>query len=195
MNHAGVSINGKNPWDIQVFNENFYPKILAGGSLALGESYMDGWWETLAIDQLITRLIRSNLHKKVRLTRKMIWDLGKAMIINQQRKSKAFEIGKRHYDIGNELFINMLDKRLNYSCAYWKNARTLDEAQEAKLDLICRKLNLKKGLTVLDIGCGWGGFATRAAEKYDVKVVGITVSENRWSWPVNYVKVWISTSF
>ena len=179
LSHGGISLQGENPWDIQVFNEDFYPRILAGGSLALGESYMDGWWESSAIDELINRLIRSNLHKKVTATPQMFWKLVKARIINRQSVSRAFEIGKHHYDIGNELFKNMLDKRLNYSCAYWKNARNLDEAQEAKLDLICRKLKLGKGMRVLDIGCGWGSFALYAAEKYDEKVVGITVSEKQ----------------
>ncbi len=66
-----------------------------------------------------------------------------------------------------------------YSCAYWKDAQNLDEAQEAKLDLICRKLNLKPGMKVLDIGCGWGSFAKYAAEKYKVQVVGITISQQQ----------------
>jgi cyclopropane-fatty-acyl-phospholipid synthase len=88
-------------------------------------------------------------------------------------------IGKRHYDTGNRLFEIMLDARMNYSCGYWETAAALDEAQEAKLDLICKKLLLKPGMTVLDIGCGWGGFAQWAAEKYDVKVLGITVSQEQ----------------
>lgn len=181
LNQAGVTINGDHPWDIQVHHENFYPRILAGGSLALGESYMNGWWESGAIDELITRLIKANLQNKIKASREMIWNLVKARIFNQQRISRAFVIGKHHYDIGNDLFINMLDKRMNYSCAYWKNAQTLDEAQEVKLDLICRKLNLVKGMRILDIGCGWGGFAIYAAEKYGNKVVGITVSEDQVS--------------
>ncbi|MDH7528362.1 MAG: cyclopropane fatty acyl phospholipid synthase, partial [Ignavibacteria bacterium] len=74
---------------------------------------------------------------------------------------------------------NMLDKRMNYSCAYWKDATNLDEAQENKLELICKKLYLKPGMRVLDIGCGWGAFAKYAAEKYGVEVVGITVSKEQ----------------
>jgi cyclopropane-fatty-acyl-phospholipid synthase len=115
------------------------------------------------------------------MTRTKFWNLFKARIINQQKLSRAFEIGKCHYDLGNYLFKNMLDKRLNYSCGYWINTQSLDEAQEAKRDLICRKLNLKKGMQVLEIGCGWGSFASYAAEKYGVKVVGITISEKQVS--------------
>ncbi len=176
---ADVKINGNRPWDIQVNNNDLYPKILAGGSLALGETYMDGWWECEAIDKFIDRLVRLKIDAKVKFTRSLIWNTIKARIINQQSRSKALVVGKRHYDIGNELYKNMLDKRLTYSCAYWKDAETLDEAQEAKLDLICKKLALEPGMTLLDIGCGWGSLAKFAAENYQVKVTGITISKEQ----------------
>ena len=179
LDHADIKINGKRPWDIQVNNPDLYPRVLAGGSLALGESYMDGWWECQALDQLVDRFLKARLDTKIRAPRRLVWNAIKARIINQQRKSKAYVIGERHYDIGNDLYKNMLDKRMNYSCGYWKNTKTLDEAQEAKLDLICKKLKLRPGMTVLDIGCGWGSLAKFAAEKYHVKVVGITVSKEQ----------------
>ncbi len=173
---ADIDIDGERPWDIQVVNQEFYSRVLAGGSLALGESYMDGWWECEAIDQLFDRILRARIHTKIRVSKQGIWNVAMAKVMNQQRKSKAHVIGERHYDIGNDLYKSMLDKRMNYSCAYWANANTLDEAQEAKLDLICRKLKLEPGMSVLDIGCGWGGLAKFAAENYRVKVLGITVS-------------------
>ncbi len=179
LNYADVKIDGKRPWDIQVNNQDFYPKILAGGSLALGESYMDRWWECEALDQFIDRLLISGLDTKIGATRRLVWNTIKARIINQQRKSEAHVIGEWHYDIGNDIYKNMLDERMNYSCGYWKDVKTLDEAQEAKLDMICRKLKLKPGMTVLDIGCGWGSLAKFAAEKYQVKVIGITVSKEQ----------------
>ncbi len=179
LNYADVKIDGKRPWDIQVNNQDFYPKILAGGSLALGESYMDRWWECEALDQFIDRILRSGLDTKIRATGRLVWNTIKARIINQQRKSEAHVIGEWHYDIGNDIYKNMLDERMNYSCGYWKDVKTLDEAQEAKLDMICRKLKLKPGMTVLDIGCGWGSLAKFAAEKYQVKVIGITVSKEQ----------------
>ena len=156
---ASVKINGNNPWDLQVHNPDLYKRVLAGGSLALGESYMDGWWDCKALDQLVYKVLKAELDKKVKGSFKMMKNVLKARVVNMQRKSRAYVIGERHYDIGNDLYKNMLDKRMNYSCGYWKNAKTLDEAQEAKLDLICRKIKLKPGMTVLDIGCGWGGFA------------------------------------
>ena len=102
-----------------------------------------------------------------------------ARVINMQSKHRAFEIGEKHYDLGNELFQNMMDKRMVYSCAYWNDAQTLDDAQDNKLDLICRKLGLQPGMKILDIGCGWGSYAKYAAEKYKVKVIGITVSKEQ----------------
>ncbi|MGD8523092.1 MAG: cyclopropane fatty acyl phospholipid synthase [Desulfobacterales bacterium] len=179
FNIADIQINGDRPWDIQVRNPKLYQRILAGGSLALGESYMDGWWDCEALDQFFAKIMQARLDRKVKHSPRALWAIFKAKITNPQRRSKAYEIGRRHYDIGNDLFEVMLDQQMNYSCGYWKNAKNLNEAQEEKLDLICRKLSLKPGMRVLDIGCGWGGFAKFAAENYDVRVLGITVSREQ----------------
>ena len=177
---SDVQINGNRPWDIQINNPNFYERVLSGGSLALGESYMDGWWDCKSLDQFFERILEDRLDKKVKINAKLfLCVMLKAKIINAQNRSKAYEIGKRHYDIGNNLFSIMLDRGLNYSCGYWEKAETLDDAQEAKLDLICRKMGLKQGMKVLDIGCGWGGFAKYAATKYGANIHGITVSREQ----------------
>ena len=185
---ADIQINGSRPWDIQVHNEDFYSRVLKGGSLAFGESYMDGWWDCAQIDEMIARIYKAELSSKVSVSFSSAWIYISALLSNKA-KTKAFEIGEKHYDIGNDLFSKMLDSRMMYSCAYWKNSEgiqldlqsqmTLDQAQEAKLDLICRKIGLKKGQRVLDIGCGWGGFARYAAEKYGAQVVGVTVSKQQ----------------
>src|SRR5699024_638633 len=94
-------------------------------------------------------------------------------------RKHAFEVGEKHYDTGNDLFEAMLDKHMVYTTAYWKNATSLDEAQEHKLEKICDELNLKSGQRILDIGCGWGSFAKYAAQKYDVSVTGVTVSQEQ----------------
>jgi len=173
---ADVKINGKRPWDIQIHNEDFYQRVLSQGALGLGESYMDGWWDVKNLDEFFNHILKAELDRKVK-TSSFLLQTVKAIVMNPQRKSKAFEIGEHHYDIGNELYKIMLDKRLTYTCGYWKNSKNLDSAQEAKLDLVCRKIGLKPGMTVLDIGCGWGSFAKYAAEKYGAKVTGITVSK------------------
>ena len=179
MDDAGVRIGGQESHDIKVHNPAFYARIVAGGSMALGESYMDRWWDCEALDCFFERILSADIDQKVRKSLPAAWAAVKARLKNPQNRMRAFEVGRRHYDIGNELFSMMLDKRLNYSCAYCHEAQTLDEAQEAKLELTCRKLKLKPGMQILDIGCGWGGFAAYAAKHYDVEVTGVTVSREQ----------------
>jgi len=179
LSKADITVNGSNPWDIQVKNENVFKRILFHGTLGLGESYMDGWWECDAIDEFICKALENKLDKKGFGAKNDFFKYVNSKLFNLQKKSKAFNIGEKHYDKGNELFKNMLDKRMIYSCAYWKNADNLNEAQEAKLELICKKLMLKKGMKILDIGCGWGGMLKYAAEKYGTEGVGITVSKEQ----------------
>lgn len=176
---ADVYINGDREWDIQVVNPGFYSRVLSGGSLELGESYMDGWWYCRSLDQFFYKVLKAGLDRHIAISWGLVKNYIRAKLVNFQSERRAYMVGKVHYDIGNDLYRNMLDKRMVYSCGYWENADNLDEAQEAKLELICRKLGLKKGMRVLDIGCGWGGFVKYAAEKYKVKAVGITVSEEQ----------------
>ena len=179
LGFAGVVINGNNPWDIRIHNKEFYRRAITEGELGFGESYMDGWWDADKVDELIYRILVARLDEKIRLKFSMLLNLFAGRLFNLQSKRRAFIIGEKHYDLGNELFQNMLDRRMNYSCAYWKDATNLDEAQENKLELICRKLYLEPGMKVLDIGCGWGPFGKYAAAKYGVKVTGITVSREQ----------------
>jgi cyclopropane-fatty-acyl-phospholipid synthase len=146
--------------------------------MGLGESYMDGWWDAEALDELFYRIFRAKLYEQSLTWRDGVSAL-KARIVNQQKISRAFQVGRHHYDLGNDLYKHMLDKLMIYSCGYWKNASTLDQAQEAKLELICRKLQLEPSMRLLDIGCGWGGMAAYAARNYGVQVVGITVSREQ----------------
>lgn len=175
---ADIAVNGTRPWDISVRNRNLFRRLLAHGSLGLGESYMDGWWDCGHIDQLVCRLFGAGIDRRVKIPAMMLAAL-RARLMNRQSTGRAFEIGRRHYDIGRDLYAAMLDSRMLYSCGFWKDAQTLDEAQENKLELICRKLRLEKGVRLLDIGCGWGGLARFAADRYGVEVVGITVSEDQ----------------
>jgi len=181
-----VAIDGPSPWDIQVHDERLYGRVLSQGSLGFGEAYMDGWWDCGQIDELITRIQRYDVVSKLKPSVKLILDSALARLMNLQSKRRAFRIGQAHYDLGNDLYQAMLDKRLTYTCGYWnpstssgQGASNLDEAQEAKLDLVCRKIGLKPGQKILDIGCGWGSFAKFAAEKYGAEVVGITVSKEQ----------------
>jgi cyclopropane-fatty-acyl-phospholipid synthase len=176
---AGVHINGNDPWDIQVHHGEFYRRAITEGELGVGESYMDGWWDAEKPDEFICRIISAGIDEKIQRKPSILIPIVAARLFNLQSKRRAFIIGEKHYDLGNDLFQNMLDKRMNYSCAYWKEATSLDEAQENKLEIICRKIYLQPGMRVLDIGCGWGAFGKYAAAKYKVEVVGITVSKEQ----------------
>jgi cyclopropane-fatty-acyl-phospholipid synthase len=172
---AGIRIDGDAPTDIRVHDERLYARVFAHGSLGLGEAYMDGWWDADDLPGFFARLLGSHVDEHLRTLDTVIAHL-KARFVNLQRGEHAFEIGKVHYDLGNDLFRAMLGKHLVYSCGYWEQAGNLDDAQEAKLDLVCRKLRLQPGQRVLDIGCGWGEALKYAAERYGVSGVGITVS-------------------
>ncbi len=178
LNQADIRINGSRSWDLQVHDDRFYARVLAEGSMGLGESYMDGWWDVKALDEFFFRIFRTRIYEQSLTWKDRLLAL-KARIINQQKLSRAFQVGRHHYDLGNDLYGNMLDRQMIYSCGYWQNASTLDQAQEAKLELICRKLQLKPSMRLLDIGCGWGGMAAYAARNYGVEVVGITISEEQ----------------
>ncbi len=176
---AGIEINGNRPWDIRIHDDRFYTRLLHDHILGLGESYMDGWWDCEAMDQLLTKMALAKLNEKVKQNWRIALFLLGTRLFNRQKSSRAYEVGIKHYDIGNDLYRAMLDRRMLYTCAYWKNAENLDEAQEAKLDLVCRKIGLKPGMTVLELGCGWGSFAKYAAEKYGTEVTGVTVSKQQ----------------
>ncbi len=176
---ADIQVDGKRPFDVQVHNDQFYGRVLRDRSLGLGESYVEGWWDVERLDECIYHILKADLRKQVGFSWSLIWAAVKAKLFNEQNRSKSKKVIDIHYQLGNDLYQNMLDPLMTYSCGYWKNAKTLDEAQEAKYDLIARKLGFKKGMRVLDIGCGWGGFAKYVAQKYEVSVVGITLSENQ----------------
>ena len=178
LDGADVVIGGNRPWDVQVHDERLYGRVLSQGTLGLGESYMDGWWDAEALDQFIFKLVSASVQEKFPRDLALLGSVIRGKLLNMQRL-KVREVGEKHYDIGNDLYSAMLDKRMIYSCGYWKDATTLDAAQEAKLDLICRKVGLEPGMRILDIGSGWGGFLQFAAERYGVSGVGITISKEQ----------------
>ncbi len=175
---ADISVDGHRPWDIVVHDERLFGRLLSAGSLGAGESYMDGWWDCAQLDEMVARALKAKLDERLRSWRGFV-NVALALVRNPQSRRRSFVVGERHYDIGNDLYERMLDRRMIYSCAYWRTARDLDTAQEQKLDLVCRKLGLERGMKVLDIGCGWGGAAQYAAERYGVSVVGVTVSREQ----------------
>ena len=180
---ADVRVGGERPWDVQVHEPRFFARVLAQGSLGLGESYMDGWWDAPSLDGFLYQLLHAGVDERVHSLGDVLAGL-KARVVNMQSMRRSFTVGRRHYDLGNDLYSAMLGRRLVSSCAYWRDDSgmpldDLDAAQEAKLDLVCRKLDLGPGLRVLDIGCGWGEALKFAAERYGVSGVGVTVSKEQ----------------
>ncbi|MCU7810075.1 MAG: cyclopropane fatty acyl phospholipid synthase [Candidatus Thiodiazotropha sp. (ex Notomyrtea botanica)] len=181
MAPADVRFDGDRPWDIQVHDDELYHRVFTSGSLGLGEAYMDGLWDTAQMDVLFYRFMRSGTDERLAgwFKLRLLGEMLRRYLFNQQSVSRAFQVGKQHYDIGNDIFEAMLDSSMSYSCGYWEHAENLEQAQQHKLELICRKLQLKPGEKLLEIGCGWGGLMQHAAENYGVEVVGLTVSKEQ----------------
>jgi cyclopropane-fatty-acyl-phospholipid synthase len=181
---ADIGFDGARPWDIRVHNQRLFRRILGGGSLGFGEAYMDGDWECAALDQLFDRVISARIGDRLGMTLPLAILMLTARLSNRQSVARSTEVADVHYDLPTDIHQATYDKRLTASCAYWKDAETLDQAQENKLELICRKVRLKPGHTVFDIGCGWGSFIGFAAERHGALCTGVTVSKEQ----VAYVK-------
>ncbi len=176
---ADIRIDGDRAWDMQVHDRRLPARLMAGGgSLALGEAYMDGWWDAASLDGALFHLLDARIDERAHGLAD-VRDALRARVLNLQAARRSFEVGKRHYDLGNDLYHAMLGQRLVYSCGYWRNTDNLDDAQEAKLDLVCRKLGLEPGMRVLDIGCGWGEALKFAAQRHGVTGVGVTISQEQ----------------
>ncbi|MEZ4898679.1 MAG: cyclopropane fatty acyl phospholipid synthase [Saprospiraceae bacterium] len=193
---ADITINGDREWDFKVHREDVFARIIAEGSLGLGESYMDGWWECDQLDEFFHRVLKARLDKKIPVNLPSILIYLKSSLLNMQSRQRSGKVARQHYNLGNDFYMSFLDPYNQYTCGYFKDTQDLNIAQEQKLDLICRKLQLQASDRVLDIGCGWGGFARYAAEHYGCHVTGITISDEQIDYartfcqnlPVNILK-------
>lgn len=173
---AGITVNGSEPYDIQVHDQRAFSRVATYGRLGAGESYTVGWWDCSRLDEAVSRLacIRSPLasvgHRVLAIAALS------GMLRNLQTRRASQRNASSIYDVSNDLYEAMLGRTMAYTCGYWSQARTLDEAQDAKHDLICRKLDFKPGMRLLDIGCGWGGLLAHAREHYGVIATGITLA-------------------
>jgi cyclopropane-fatty-acyl-phospholipid synthase len=177
---AGIQLNGAQPWDIRMHRPRAIEQIFAQANLGLGETYMRGDWDCAALDEFFFRILRSQLHHQIRPLR-LAWHVLRFKLFNQQTHRRAWRVGQHHYDLGNAFYQAMLGDSMAYTCAYWANAENLEQAQQHKLELICQKLQLKPGMRLLDIGCGWGSLMAYAAQHYQVECVGVTISQQQVS--------------
>lgn len=188
LDRADVKINGDRPWDIKVYNEKLYDRVLSKGALGLGEAYMDGWWDCEALDELTYKVVRNGDRSILYKNLSVIFHYLQAKIFNLQNFHKSKEVAEKHYDLGNDLYMSFLDPYNQYTCGYFENTNDLNKAQEQKLELICKKLRLKSSDKVLDIGCGWGGFAKYASEHYGCHVTGISISDEQIKYAREFTK-------
>jgi len=179
--NADIIVNGARSWDMQISHPATLDRILSQGSLGLGESYMDGWWDCGRIDELVCKVLQARLDEQAGHPG-WWWAVVRARLTNLQSLRRAWQVGRVHYDLGNDLYAAMLDPSMAYSCGYWAQAEDLAQAQHDKLELVCRKLQLAPGMTLLDIGCGWGSLMLHAARHHGVHCVGLTVSRQQAAW-------------
>ena len=187
LSQAGITINCTRPEDIRVKDDRFYRRVLSDGNLGLGESYMDGWWECDRLDEFFHCILKARLDEKVKVK---FTDLPSLLLffVNKQSRSRSRIVADRHYNLGNDLFQSFLDPYNQYSCAYFDGVDDLNSAQVKKLDLICRKMALKQGDRVLDIGCGWGGFARYAAENYGCRVTAVNIAREQIAYAKEFCR-------
>ena len=174
LESAGITVGGDLPHDIQVHDDRFWARVLRDRELGLGESYQEGWWDARRLDELLVRILTADLQSAVRSSPTLLLHVARSRLTNRQTTGRAARNARAHYDIGNDLYLRMLGPEMVYSCALWEGTDDLQAAQVAKMELICQKLHLQPGMRLLDIGCGWGGFARHAAIHHGATIVGIS---------------------
>ncbi|NIM27484.1 MAG: cyclopropane fatty acyl phospholipid synthase [Gammaproteobacteria bacterium] len=175
---ADVSVGGNSLGDIRIHDEQFYDRVIAEGSLGLGESYMDGWWDCDHVDVFFAKVLRARLDEVVK-SKDQIFLYLRSLLLNMQSRARSQRVAQQHYNLGNEFYADMLDPGMHYTCAFYENAETLEEAQNAKCELVARKLMLQPEDSVLELGCGWGGFAEYAARRYGCRVTAYNIAEEQ----------------
>jgi cyclopropane-fatty-acyl-phospholipid synthase len=175
---AGIEIGGTAPWDLRVLDDRLFDRVLAGGSLAAGEAYMDGWWDADRLDEFFARVHRAQLDRRL-ATAPLIARAALSRLGNLQGRRLSLRVAQQHYDLSNDLYVAMLGPTMQYTCAYYGldgTDRALDEAQQRKLELISAKLAVRPGMTVLELGGGFGGLARFLAQQHGCRVVSYNIS-------------------
>jgi cyclopropane-fatty-acyl-phospholipid synthase len=183
---ADIEIDGPDPWDIEVHDERFFARVLAGGTLGFGEAYMDGWWDCEALDEMCSRAISARLDERFTYSPRNLLAFAISLLTNRQSRRRARRVGEVHYDLGNDFFRAMLDPWMQYSSAFFLEGDDLATAQRRKLEMVCQRLDLHPGMRLLDVGCGWGGLAKYAAQNYGCSVTGLTISREQQQFAASW---------
>lgn len=178
-------------------DKEFFRQCVAFGNVGMGEAYMTEVWDTPDIKAVIIWFIR-NMHAKMgkNASSNKIKKVNKLKFLNKLfhfARANTIRTSKKniseHYDLGNEFYKLFLDSSMTYSSGIFTNeATTLEESQYEKYDALCHKLQLKEGDHVLEIGCGWGGFACHAATHYGCKITGVTISQEQLNYAIDQIK-------
>lgn len=179
---------------VRVFDLHMFARILKDTDIGLGESYMAGEFEPDDLTGFLNVLTQNvnSINASQRQLGLLNWIGTKAQSMAHYARANTIEGSRRniaeHYDLGNDMYKLFLDESWMYSCAFFKSeSDTLYQAQLNKLDLIIDKLELKHSDHILEIGCGWGGFAVRAAERSGCRVTGVTISEEQFAYATERV--------
>lgn len=183
---AGIKIGGNEAHDIRVHDARFFDAVLGHGTLGFGESYMEGWWDCDALDVLFHKL--ATVPKQPSRSAFKFLTRLQYVAMNMQSKARAHQVAQVHYDLSNDFFRLWLDPNMQYSCGYWEGAKTLEEAQLNKLELISRKLHLQPGDRVLEVGCGWGGLARYMSYRYGAQVTAVNISQEQMKFAREFCK-------
>jgi len=178
---ADIEIGGDRPWDLEVHDPRLFDRVLAGGTLAAGEAYVDGWWDVEHLDEFFHRLLGAGIQRQLR-TPALLWQVLLSRLGNLQNRRRSRRVARQHYDLSNRLYEAMLGPTMQYTCAWYGpdgGLETLDEAQRAKLDLIARKLYLQPGMRVLELGGGFGELARFLAAEHGCEVVSYNISDRQ----------------
>jgi cyclopropane-fatty-acyl-phospholipid synthase len=169
-----------------VHDHRFYRRIIKEASLGLGESYMEGWWDAKGEDivSILGVVLLNNLPQKLPKSVQLLLSVLKHGRVRTAGRSKSRSNIARHYDVGNDFYELFLDEDyMGYTCGLQLNVQdTSEDLQRQKFDLVCRKLGLKRGETLVDLGCGFGGMLRHAAKHYGISGVGCTLSTGQAEW-------------
>lgn len=176
---------------MHVHDERFYTVILHSNSLGLGESYMDGWWDAGKGDiaGVVNVILNSDLPSKIRQSPKLLISAASHRLFANISRERSKKNIQSHYDAGNDLYELFLDENMGYTCAYQKNPKdTIEQMQNQKHERVARKLGLKKGENIIDLGCGFGGMLRYGAKNFGITGMGVTLSEGQVKWATKKIK-------